>query len=135
MNTVAGSITFKGEIRGDIVLDKLITEVGGGLYSVFLYGETEISTSKDVLEDFRKSIHGEIISYDISISTEDKLELFHFDKDSTDGDYVLKSVEGASVNFEDVLEQESGQAGVVAVREAEESSKFGNRVIKVDSIK
>lgn len=135
MNTVAGSITFKWEIRWDIVLDKLITEVWWGLYSVFLYWETEISTSKDVLEDFRKSIHGEIISYDISISTEDKLELFHFDKDSTDGDYVLKSVEWASVNFEDVLEQESWQAGVVAVREAEESSKFWNRVIKVDSIK
>jgi hypothetical protein len=46
----------------------------------------------------------EVIASDISISTEDKIELFIEDDEELEGEYMRTMIEGAGEDFEGVME-------------------------------
>ena len=128
MNTFAGSFTLK-----DTTAEITSTEfdiVSGGNGTFFCMGQTDLDSSKEVL-DFLAAKFGEISKYDISITTEDELDIFTQDYFS-DGVYECVSFEGVDVTFDMISERFEGVDEVCVVREAEESSRHKNRIIKVD---
>ena len=132
MNLFVGNIVLKGkhEIETE-EFDTLVSYSDAGDTIIFMMGELEIATSQELLEYFTEKF-GSIESYDISISTEDQIELFAEWYD--EGIYEVASFEGERVEFEEICERFEAMDTVCTVREAEESKKFGNRIVKVDFI-
>ena len=127
MNTFAGNITLK---QGSIDIEKSdfdIVFAGGKTY--FLFWEIDVESSKEVLEYFIE-LYGEIESYDISISTEDELEIVG--EWYSEWMYELVSFEWADVSFDTISQRFEEVEEACVVREAKKSKKFGNRIVKVD---
>jgi len=123
----AGNITLK---EGTIDIEKQdmdIVQVWEKTY--FLFWEIDVKTSKELLEYLSK-LFGEIEFHDISISSEEKVELFS--EWYSDGVYELVSFEWADVNFSTIVERFWEVEEVCIVREAENSEKFWNKIIKVE---
>jgi hypothetical protein len=71
---------------------------------MYFYGETEMKSSEE-LEKFIISVVGrEKITSDISISTEDKIELFIENNEELEGEYMRTIIEGAGEDFESVMQ-------------------------------
>jgi len=98
---------------------------------VFIFWDTELKKSTEVLDMLREKLW-ELKNYDISISSEDKMELIH----STYEEWVyeLATFEWEQVDFEEIHDRFKDFDEVVAIREAEISEKFWNKKIKVDFI-
>ncbi|EKD30329.1 MAG: hypothetical protein ACD_78C00089G0002 [uncultured bacterium (gcode 4)] len=129
MNTLSGSITFRGKIdTTDIWIHFVLNEVREWVFNIFMYWDTQFESSHEVTEYIDWKITGEILSYDVSISTEDKIKIYWWEKDWK---YILKSVQWKDITFEGVVNSLT-EPGIVSVREAEESKVFWNRVIKID---
>lgn len=129
MYIFAGNVTFKENVEMP-ELDLDIMKSGEKTY--FIMGaDEEIKTSQAVKEYLEKNV-GEIAYYDISIESEDVLEIISSEYE--DGTYECVSFEGANVSFEDILERFAEAAEVICVREVETSKNHGNRIIKVDFI-
>ncbi|MDD2565703.1 MAG: hypothetical protein PHZ26_01910 [Candidatus Gracilibacteria bacterium] len=129
MNTLAGSITFNGSIElENFSLNYVLNKTKNGVSNIFVYGDTELESSKEVVECIRGKIIGEILCFDISISTEDKIKLFTTAKKLK---YILKSIQGDNIDFDNVLAG-LNEPNIISVREAEDSKIFGNKVIKID---
>jgi hypothetical protein len=98
---------------------------------VFIFWDTELKKSTEVLDMLREKLW-ELKNYDISISSEDKMELIH----STYEEWVyeLATFEWEQVDFEEIHDRFKDFDEVVAIREAEVSEKFWNKKIKVDFI-
>lgn len=98
---------------------------------IFVFGDTELKTSAEVLEMLRNKL-GEIKNYDISISTEDKMDIIN----STYEEWVyeLATFEWEQVDFNEIMDRFKDFEEVVSIREAEVSSKFWNKVVKVDFV-
>ena len=98
---------------------------------VFFFWDTELSKSSEILEMLREKLW-EIKNHDISVSTEDKMELVN----STYEEWVyeLATFEWEQVDFDEIMDRFWDFDEVVSVRESEISSKFWNKVIKVDFI-
>ncbi len=95
----------------------------------FVMGDIDISEREELLVYIETHI-GPIESYDLSLESEDHLEIIA--NDYTDGVYECVSFEWPSVEFGDILERFAESESVVCVREAEESELHDNRVVKVD---
>ncbi|QFR39365.1 hypothetical protein A9Q91_03980 [Candidatus Gracilibacteria bacterium 28_42_T64] len=130
MNTFAGTITFEGGVDVSKMNCKKLV-VDGENTTVFVFGDTKIENSKDLVEDFET--YGEMISHDLSISTEDNMNILNTDFDA-EGLYELASFEGLEIDIRDISERFLDAFEVISVREAEESKKFGNRIVKVDFV-
>lgn len=129
MNTFAWSITFRGVINTENLWVKfIIKQVKEWTYNIFLYWETEMKSSLEMFEHIKSKITWEIINYDISISTEDKIEL---SEGKSEWNYKLKAIHGQ--DFESVVSAEKWP-NIVSIREAEESYLLWGRVIKIDYI-
>ncbi len=74
----------------------------------------------------------ELKNYDISISTEDKMDIIN----STYSEWVyeLATFEWEQVDFEEINSRFCDFEEVVSIREAEISEKFWNKVVKVDFV-
>lgn len=98
---------------------------------IFIFWDTELKKSTEVLDMLREKLW-ELKNYDISISSEDKMELIH----STYEEWVyeLATFEWEQVDFEEIHDRFKDFDEVVAIREAEISEKFWNKKIKVDFI-
>ena len=98
---------------------------------VFFFWDTELNKSSEIIEMLREKLW-EIKNHDISVSTEDKMELLN----STYEEWVyeLATFEWEQVDFNEIVERFWDFDEVVSIREAEISSKFWNKVIKVDFI-
>jgi len=133
MNLVIWNVTFKWNIIIPKSFDFDIVESLSKTWdkNIYFFWETEINSSKDFLEKELKKIW-EIIDYDISISTEDKIEFLPYDYE--EWVYELVSFEWEEVNFEEIVERFKEHDAIFSVREAEISKKFWNRVIKVDFV-
>lgn len=98
---------------------------------IYIFWDTELDTSEKLLEMLKEKL-GEFKDFDISISTEDKMELVN----STYEEWVyeLATFEWEQVDFEEINERFKDFEEVVSIREAEISKKFWNKVIKVDFV-
>lgn len=99
--------------------------------NIFVFWETKIWTSKELLEFFSEKFW-ELLNYDISISTEDKIEVLSWEYE--EWIYELASFEWEQVDFNEIKERFIDFEEVVSIREAEISNKFWNKVIKVDFV-
>ncbi len=134
MNKFAWSITFKWniELKYENISFNFVKNLTKAWDSnIFYYWETSEKTSKDLFDYLSKDMW-EVIAKDISISTEDKLEIFS--DETLDGEYSIMSISWVNNSFQEVLEWFSEWEEVVSIRQAEDSKAFWNRVIKVDII-
>jgi len=130
MNTFAGTITFEWEVDlSKINCKKLVIDWEN--ITVFIFWDTKIESSKEFIDDFES--YWKIISHDISISTEDNINLLNTDFDM-EWLYEWASFEGLEVDIRDISERFLDAFEVISVREAEESTKFWNRIVKVDFV-
>ena len=130
MNKFAGTITFEWKVDISKINYKKL-EIDAKNTIVFVFWDTKIENSDDLLKDFEN--YWEIISHDISISTEDNMNILNIDFDS-EWLYELASFEWPEVDMRDILERFLDTFEVISVREAEESIKFWNRIVKVDFV-
>ena len=135
MNYFAGSITFAWNVtlsfkNRSFNFVKNITKDKNS--NVYFFWETEKETSKELLEYFKETISKDVLSYDLSIETEDKIEIL--EDEMVDWEYNVMSISWISTTFEEVFENFQDGEEVVCIREAEESKMFWNKVIKVDVI-
>jgi len=98
---------------------------------IFIYWDTQLKTSKEILEMLKEKL-GEIKNHDISISTEDKMDIIN----STYEEWVyeLATFEWEQVDFTEISDRFWEFEEVVSIREAETSAKFWNKVVKVDFV-
>jgi hypothetical protein len=99
--------------------------------NLYIFWETEIETSKKFMEYCEKELW-KISSYDFSISSEDNLFLDPYDYEAWI--YELATFEWEQISFWEIKNRFEWSDGVISIREAELSNKFGNRVIKVDFV-
>jgi len=133
MNTVAWTFTLDWN---DLVSEKFDFDIVESLSdswnkTIYFFGETECKSSDDFLQE-SKNILWDIVSYDISISSEDNILLTPFDYD--EWIYELSSFEWEQVNFWEIKKRFIDSPDVSSIRECEVSKRFWNRIIRVDFI-
>lgn len=133
MNTFAWNITLKWNllIPDDFPYDYIESLSLSWDKTLYLFWETDFNSSEELINYFIEKIW-ELNDYDISISSEDKIEVIPYDFE--EWVYELVSFEGEQVTFEEIKDRFLEHDAMFSVREAEESSKFWNKVIKVDFI-
>ena len=133
MNLVVWNITFDWNISIPKSFDFDIIETLSKTWdkNIYLFWETDIKTSKEFVSMCEREIW-KIRNYDISISSEDKIELLAYDYE--EWVYELAIFEWEYVDFKEILERFKEHDAIFSVREAEISKKFWNRVIKVDFV-
>ncbi len=99
--------------------------------NIFVFWKTNSETSKDKIKFFEDKF-GELLNYDISIETEDKIEILSWEYE--EWIYELVSFEWEQVDFKEIKARFEDIQEVISVREAEISKRFWNRVIKVDFV-
>jgi len=135
MNYFAGSITFAWNVTLNFKnrtfnFVKNMTKDNNS--NVFFFWETTKETSSELLAFFKEVVSSDVISYDLSIDSEDKIEIL--EDEQIDWEYNVMSISGINTNFEDVLENFQEWEEVVSIREAEDSKIFWNKIIRVDVI-
>jgi hypothetical protein len=92
MNTFSGTISFKEAIDTSKIQDKhvIVESMDADGVTLFLFGQTKLSSSDEFIDSYKK--FGEILSYDISISTEDNIAILNTDYEK-DGLYEVASFE------------------------------------------
>ncbi|ATU04938.1 hypothetical protein BKN14_00570 [Candidatus Gracilibacteria bacterium HOT-871] len=130
MYKFAGNITVKGNPKVELDLDFVESLGKSGNKNIFVFGETEFPTSKEILENFSEKF--EILNSDLTVEMEGKLEIIG--ESYNEGLYEVATFEGEEVNFDEIFERFSEFEEVVCVREGGISEKFGNKKIKVDFV-
>lgn len=132
MNKFAGTLTFTGEVEVNKIQDKhLVVKSQDSEYTtIFLLGNTKHETSEELIKSYNI---WELYAYDISISTEDNMTILNNEIDK-EGLYEVASFESSEADLRDIIERFQDSFEVMCVREAEESEKFGNRIIKADFV-
>lgn len=134
MDHFAWSITFVWDVNLNFVnrsfnFVKNITKDWNS--NVFFYWETDKKSSEELLDFFKEAVW-ESICHDISIESEDKIEIL--DNDEVDWDYSVMAISWIENTFEEILDGFSEWEEVISIREAEDSKAFWNKIIKVDII-
>lgn len=133
MNKIAGIIVYKGFLD-ESKLDALVyscfdTALESGNTTLLVFWETK----KNMIEtqDELKTLW-EIISIDLSHSEQDKIMLLN---KKIEGD-IHESVtfEWIEVAYEWIVDRFAESYEVVAIREAGDSEKYGNKIIKAEFI-
>ena len=128
MNVFAGNFTLNGNKKIDLDFDFVESLSKNGDKIVFVFWETELKTSKEVLDMIIQSVW-ELKNYDISISSEDNIEIVNLAYE--EGIYEIATFEWEEVDFNEIFDRFKE---VVAIREVEVSEKFGNKKIRVDFV-
>lgn len=133
MNNFAGTLTFSWELDLSKVQEKhlVIKSENTDETSIFIFGKTKLESSEELIKSY--NVLWELEAYDISISTEDNMTLLNNEVDK-DGLYEVASFESPEMDMRNIIERFQDSFEVMCVREAEESEKFGNRIIKADFI-
>jgi len=131
MNVFAGNFTLNGNKKIDLDFDFVESLSKNGDKIVFVFWETELKTSKEVLDMIIESVW-ELKNYDISISSEDNIEIVNLAYE--EGIYEIATFEWEEVDFNEIFDRFKDFEEVVAIREVEVSEKFGNKKIRVDFV-
>lgn len=98
---------------------------------LFIFWDTELKKSSEIVEMLTQKLW-ELKYHDISISTEDKMELVNDTYE--EWVYELATFEWEQVDFAEIYDRFQDFEEVVCVREAEDSLRFWNKVVKVDFV-
>ncbi len=132
MNNFAGNITIKWNPNISWLDFEYVENLSKqGNKVLYVSWKTEIKTSKWIVEMLEEKF-GELVNYDISIETEEKLKIFSSEYE--EWVYELASFEWEQVDYNEILDRFREFDWVSCVREAENSKRFWNKVIKVDFI-
>lgn len=134
MNKFAWSIVYEGLLT-DEVLDELEytchpTYLESGNTCLLVFWNTS-QESSSLLEKELQTL-GKILSVDLSIESENKIMLLN--KQIEWDVYETVAFEGIEICYEELIERFWESYEAVAIREAETSQKFWNRVVRVDFI-
>ena len=131
MNTFSWTVTLVGnkKIKLDFNFIESLSKIWDKI--IFIFGETELKTSQEVVDMFKNELW-ELKNFDISISTEDKLEIVNISYE--EGIYELATFEWEEVSFDEIMDRFSEFEEVISIRESEISSKFWNKTVKVDFV-
>ena len=133
MNTFAWNITLNWniEISKDFKFDYLETLSKSWDKNLYLFWETDYKTSKEIV-DFLVSTFWELKSCDISISSENKIELMPYDFEEEI--YEVVSFEWEEIDFNEIKDRFREHDAIFSIRECEVSPKFWNKIIRADFI-
>jgi len=131
MNIFSWNFTMNGNKKIDLDFDFVESLSKNGDKIVFVFWETDLKTSKDLLEHIVSCVW-ELKNYDISISSEEKVEIINLAYD--DGIYELATFEWEEVDFDEIMDRFKDFEEVVSIRESENSERFWNKKIKVDFV-
>lgn len=132
MNIFAWNITLKwNKLISWLDFDYVETLSKSWDKVLFFFWDTEFTKSSEILDMLIEKIW-EVRNHDISISTEDKMELVNWTYE--EWVYELATFEWEQVDFNEIFDRFWDFEEVVSVREADISSKFWNKVVKVDFI-
>jgi hypothetical protein len=134
MNKFAWSIVYEGLLT-DEVLDELEytchpTYLESGNTCLLVFWNTKQEWSAWLEKELRAI--APILSVDMSIEAEDKIMLLN--KQIEWDVYETVAFEGIEICYEELIERFWESYEAVAIREAETSKKFWNRVVRVDFI-
>lgn len=134
MHKTAWNITFEQQIKFEIENLNFVESLNPiWTYTYFFYWKTYIKTSIELLQELEKKSWAKYINYDISISSEDDLEIYTNKK--LEWIYTMISIEWSKEDFKGVLDKfKDSSPFIVSIREAENSPRFGNRIIKIDIV-
>ena len=127
MNIFAGNFSIEKDVEVPEI-DYDIVKISPGNFFI-MGGSEEIETSTQVLE-FIESIFGKTLTHDMSIDTEDAVEILSTEYE--DGCYECVSFEWPHIAIWDIIERFADSGEVASIREAEASSRYGNKIIKAD---
>lgn len=132
MNTFAWNITLKWNKFISWLDFDYVENISKDWNKVlFIFWDTDLESSEGVVKMLQENL-GEILNFDISISSEEKVSILW---DSfEEWVYELATFEWEQVDFDEFLDRFSDFDWVVSIREAETSNKFWNKVIKVDFV-
>jgi len=99
--------------------------------NLYIFWETEIKSSKEFVEYCEKELW-KISSYDISISSEEKILLEPYDYEIWV--YECATFEWEQVTFSEIKNRFEESDSFFSIREAWISEKFWNKIIKVDFV-
>ena len=133
MNTFAGNITLKWNkvIVSDFEYDFIESLSKTWDKNLYIFGETEIKKSSELIKYFEEKIW-ELKNFDISISTEDKIELMEYDFE--EWMYEIVSFEWEFIEFNEIKERFINHDAIFSIREAEISERFWNKIVRVDFV-
>ncbi|MDD3144929.1 MAG: hypothetical protein PHV23_02345 [Candidatus Gracilibacteria bacterium] len=131
MNIFSGNFTMTGNKKINLDFDFVESLSKNGDKIVFVYGETELKTSSEIVDMLKEKL-GELKNFDISISSEDKVEIINLAYE--EGIYELATFEGEEIDFDEIMDRFKDFEEVVSIREAELSERFGNKKIRVDFV-
>ncbi len=134
MHKTAWNITFEQKINFEIEGLFFIESVNlCGSYTYFFYWDTYKKTSTELLKNLQENAKVKSVNHDISISSEDDIEIYTEKK--VDWIYTTISIEWNLETFQTVLEKFADSSPfIVAIRESDNSPRFGNRIIKIDIV-
>jgi len=132
MNIFAGNFVLEwNKVISDLDFDYIETLGKSWDKLVFIFGETELNTSKKIVDMLEEKIW-KIKSIDISIETEDKIEIMN--ETYEEWIYELATFEWEQVDYDEIVDRFWDFEEVVSIREAEKSERFWNKVVKVDFV-
>ncbi len=131
MNVFSWTVTLEGNRKVNLDFDFIESLSKAWDKIVFVFWETELKTSIEVVDMLKKELW-EIKNFDISTSTEDKIEVINIAYE--EGIYEVATFEWEEVTFDEIMDRFSEFEEVISIREAELSSKFWNKTIKVDFV-
>jgi len=98
---------------------------------IFIFWDTELNSTAELVNMLEDKL-GELKNYDLSISSEDKVELINDTYE--EWVYEVATYEWEQVDFLEMIERFEEFDEVVSIREWEISDKFWNKVVKVDFV-
>ncbi len=133
MNTVAWTITlnWNKEIPESFDFDIVESISESWNKTIYFFWETLIKTSVLFLDEC-KTLLWETINYDISLSSEDHIELTLIDYE--EWIYEVASFEWEQINFSEIKKRFIDSPDVISIRECEVSKRFWNKIVRVDFI-
>lgn len=133
MNTFAWNITFNWNkvVPENFEFDYIESLSKIWDKNLYIFGETELKKSNDLVKSFEEKF-GELKNYDISISSEDKIELLEYDYE--EWMYELVSFEWEFTDFNEIKERFEDHDAIFSVRETWVSERFWNKIVRVDFV-
>ncbi len=131
MNIFSWNITLDGNKKIDLDFDYIESISKSGNKILFVFWETELKTKNELISSLEKSVW-KIINYDISISSESKIDILNSAYE--EWIYEIASFEWEEVTFDEIVDRFKNFEEVISVRESEISQKFWNKTIKVDFV-
>ncbi len=131
MNIFSWNFTMIGNKKINLDFDFVESLSKNGDKIVFVYWETELKTSSEIIDMLKEKLW-ELKNFDISISSEDKVEIINLAYE--EGIYELATFEWEEIDFDEIMDRFKDFEEVVSIREAELSERFWNKKIRVDFV-